>query len=572
MNEQSPAEAIFFAAQEKGTGAERIAYLDAVCAEDKNLRQRVERLLAAHPQVGSFLERPVAGTEGETAPPSGVHTGAVIAGRYKLLQPIGEGGMGSVWMAQQTSPVTRLVAMKLVKAGMDSRAILARFEAERQALAVMDHPNIAKVLDGGSTEAGRPFFVMELVKGTPITRYCDENRLPLRQRLELFVPVCQALQHAHQKGIVHRDLKPSNVLVAPYDGKPVPKVIDFGVAKATGPRLTERTLFTEFGAIIGTLQYMSPEQAELNNLDIDTRSDIYSLGVLLYELLTGTTPLDIQGLRGAAMAAVLMAIHDEEPPKPSTRLNNSGDSLPSIAAQRQTEPAKLSRLVRGELDWIAMKALEKDRNRRYETANGLARDLERYLLDEVVEAQPPSAGYRLRKFVRKHRAVLTLTVTAMLLLLIGAAVSAWQAVRAKRAQAEALAAERRADGEAVLAKAFHHFAQEQILGEHRAASEELTRIYGEMIDGPTAKSKSAEFIAGFRRCKRANDALRSLANKMAELTPVPTTPQDKAFAEAAGKAALDLLQASNRMITLAQKYPAEMSQVLGEAFRDEPKK
>ncbi len=345
--------------------------------------------------------------------------------------------MGSVWMAQQTNPVTRLVALKLIKAGMDSNAVLARFEAERQALAVMDHPNIAKVLDGGTTEGGRPFFVMELVKGTPITRYCDEHRLSLSQRLELFVSVCQALQHAHQKGIVHRDIKPSNVLVAPYDGRPVPKVIDFGVAKATGPRLTERTLFTEFGAIIGTLQYMSPEQAELNNLDIDTRSDIYSLGVLLYELLTGTTPLDMQRLRGAAMAAVLMAIHEEEPPKPSTRLSQSGDSLPSIAAQRQTEPAKLSRLVRGELDWIVMKALEKDRDRRYETANGLARDLERYLHDEVVEAQPPTASYRLRKFVHKHRTMLATAAAFAALLIAAAGISAVLATKAKRAEGEA---------------------------------------------------------------------------------------------------------------------------------------
>src|SRR5207253_7309372 len=289
--------------------------------------------------------------------------------------------------------------------GMDSKQVLVRFEAERQALALMDHPNIARVLDAGATLDGRPFFVMELVKGVLLTRYCDEQRLTPRQRLELFVPVCQALQHAHQKGIIHRDAKPSNVLVAPYDGRPVPKVIDFGIAKATGQRLTEKTLFTEFGAVVGTLEYMSPEQATLDNQDIDTRSDIYSLGVLLYELLTGTTPLNRARLKQAAFTEMLRLIREEEPPKPSTRLSESKNSLPSISAQRQMEPAKLAKLVRGELDWIVMKALEKDRGRRYETANGLARDLERYLADEPVEACPPSAAYRTKKFLRKHRHV-----------------------------------------------------------------------------------------------------------------------------------------------------------------------
>jgi WD40 repeat protein len=341
------------------------------------------------------------------------------------LQLIGEGGMGSVWMAEQTEPMHRLVAVKVVKAGLDSAQVGARFEAERQALALMDHPNIAKVLDAGTTEDDRPFFVMELVKGTPITRYCDEHRLTPRQRLELFVPVCQALQHAHQKGIIHRDIKPSNVLVAPYDGKPVVKVIDFGVAKATGPRLTERTLFTEFGAVIGTLEYMSPEQAELNNQDIDTRSDIYSLGVLLYEMLTGSTPLDRTRLAKAALSELLRCIREEEPPRPSARLSASKETLPTISAQRQMEPAKLSKLMRGELDWIVMKALEKDRGRRYETANGLARDIERYLHEEPVEACPPSAGYRLRKFLRRNKGPVTAATLVLLALLGGIAGTTW---------------------------------------------------------------------------------------------------------------------------------------------------
>ena len=326
-----------------------------------------------------------------------------VIGNYKLLQVIGEGGMGTVYMAEQTTPVRRTVALKLIKAGMDSRQILARFGAERQALALMDHPNIARVFDAGATDTGRPYFVMELVKGIPITRFCDERRLTTRERLELAIPVCQAVQHAHQKGVIHRDLKPSNVLVALYDGKPVPKVIDFGVAKAAGPRLTEQTLCTDFGAVVGTLEYMSPEQAELNQLDIDTRSDIYSLGVLLYELLTGTTPLDRKRLKAAAILELLRVIREEESPRPSLRLSTT-EELPSIAACRNIEPRKLSGLVRGELDWIVMKALEKDRNRRYETANGLAADLRRYLDDEPVQACPPSAAYRFRKFARRNRA------------------------------------------------------------------------------------------------------------------------------------------------------------------------
>src|SRR5207237_410274 len=312
-------------------------------------------------------------------------------GPYKRLELIGDGGMGTVWMAQQTAPVKRLIALKLIKAGMDSKQVLARFEAERQALALMDHANIARVLDAGTTSAGRPYFVMDLVKGIPITTYGDEHRLTLRQRLELFIPVCQAVQHAHHKGIVHRDLKPSNVLVALYDGRPVPKVIDFGVAKAAGPKLTERTLFTEFGHVVGTLEYMSPEQSELNQLDIDTRSDVYSLGVLLYELLTGTTPLDRGRLREAGMLEVLRRIREEEPPTPSTRLSTTAE-LPAIAANCGLEPRKLSGLVRGELDWIVMKCLEKERGRRYETANALALDVQRYLADEPVAAGPPGAG------------------------------------------------------------------------------------------------------------------------------------------------------------------------------------
>ena len=363
---------------------------------------------------------PYEGTPVPPVPDELVSAGTLVAGRYKLLEAIGEGGMGAVWMAQQTEPVKRLVALKLIKAGMDSQTVLARFEAERQALSMMDHPNIARVLDVGATAAGRPFFVMELVRGTPITQFCDARKLTPRQRLELFVPVCQAIQHAHQKGVIHRDIKPSNVLVALHDDKPVPKVIDFGVAKATGQPLTERTLHTGFEQVVGTPAYMSPEQATFNQLDIDTRSDVYSLGVLLYELLTGTTPIERERFKQAAILEMLRVVREEEPPRPSTRLSST-EARASIAAVRGTEPASLSKLLRSELDWIVMKSLEKDRARRYETANGFAADVQRYLAGEPVLAYPPSAGYRVRKFVRKHRSPV-IAASLVLLALVGGAI------------------------------------------------------------------------------------------------------------------------------------------------------
>jgi eukaryotic-like serine/threonine-protein kinase len=464
MTEQSPAEVIFFAALEKRTAAECIAYLDVACGDDNNLRQRVERLLAAHPQVGNFLEPPTAaqiGAAGDQGPPPGDNSpewsntsetmshagpsdgiGSVVAGKYKLLETLGQGGMGTVFMAQQIEPVKRLVALKLIKLGMDSRQILTRFAAERQALALMDHPNIAKVLDAGATDAGRPFFVMELVKGVPITRFCDERQLSPRERLELFIPVCHAIQHAHQKGVIHRDIKPTNVLVALYDDRPVPKVIDFGVAKAAGSQLTDASLVTGFGAIVGTPEYMSPEQAQLNQLDIDRRSDIYALGVLLYELLTGTTPIDRKRFGEHALLEIMRLIREEEPPRPSARLSSS-ETLASIAATRKTEPARLTKLVRGELDWIVMKCLEKERSRRYEMANGLARDLERYLNGDVVEARRPSALYRLRKVMRKHRFAITAVSAFVGLLIVAAATSAVLAIKARRAEREAIAAQMR---------------------------------------------------------------------------------------------------------------------------------
>ena len=363
--------------------------------------------------------------------------GSVIAGRYKLLEQIGEGGFGIVFMAEQQEPVRRKVALKIIKPGMDSRQVIARFQAERQALALMDHPHIARVFDAGTTPSGRPYFVMELVKGIPITDYCDRHKLSLRQRLELFVQVCQAVQHAHQKGIIHRDLKPSNVLVCLYDGVPSVKVIDFGVAKAIEQRLTQQTLFTQFGQIVGTWEYMSPEQAEFNQLDVDTRSDVYSLGVLLYELLTGTTPLTRERVRQAAVMEVLRLIREEEPERPSTRLSHSEKALARLSAQRQMEGGALVAALRRELDWVVLKALEKDRTRRYATASDLDRDVERYLRDEPVEACPPSLGYRLRKVVRRYRGVLAAAAAMVLLLVAGVVVSTWQAVRATKAEAMA---------------------------------------------------------------------------------------------------------------------------------------
>jgi len=408
VNQSTPSiDEIFSAAMEQQSPEARAVYLDEVCGSDLDLRRRVERLLDAQPNVGSFLDSPAAGPTMNLPPHQVMEGPGTVIGPYKLLEQIGEGGMGIVYMAEQTRPVRRKVALKIIKPGMDTKQVIARFEAERQALAMMDHPNIAKVLDAGATESGRPYFVMELVRGIPITEYCDRHRLPIPDRLDLFMQVCQAVQHAHQKGIIHRDIKPTNVLVTSLDGVPLPRIIDFGIAKATGQSLTDKTLFTGFAQLIGTPLYMSPEQAELSAVDIDTRSDIYSLGVLLYELLTGTTPFDQDTFRTAALDEVRRMIREDEPPKPSTRLSALGATLTTVSENRQTDARKLDRSLRGELDWIVMKALEKDRRRRYETPSGLVRDVERYLAGDPVEAGPPSAWYRFRKFGRRNRIALS---------------------------------------------------------------------------------------------------------------------------------------------------------------------
>jgi WD40 repeat protein/serine/threonine protein kinase len=453
--------AIFDAALQISAPEARRLYIQQACADNRHAQERVEALIRVHEEDSGFLEVPVQGFQNRSLEFTCEGAGSWI-GPYKLIEPIGEGGFGAVFLAEQWQPIRRRVALKIVKPGMDTRQVIGRFEVERQALALMDHPNIAKVLDAGSTGAGprteasgitqsltiirgsdglsgpritgRPYFVMELVKGIPITQYCDEQQLTLRERLTLFTPVCQAIQHAHQKGIIHRDLKPSNVLVTRYDGRPMPKVIDFGVAKALGQHLTEQTLTTSLGGIIGTLEYMSPEQADFGSRDIDSRADIYSLGVLLYELLTGTTPLTKERLKQKPVTELLRIIREEEPPKPSTRVTNVKDSLPSISAKRKLEPTRLTHVLRGDLDWIVMKALEKDRDRRYATANGLARDIERFLNEETVEASPPSAGYKLRKFARKNRKFLAVAAAFALLLMAGSVVSLWEAVRATKAE------------------------------------------------------------------------------------------------------------------------------------------
>jgi serine/threonine protein kinase len=437
-------EALFQAAAQLDNKA-RSAFLDGACRGDDALRQRLETLLAAHEQTGGALAEPVPAAKAtmkiEFADASDESIGQKI-GRYKILEKVGEGGCGVVYVAEQTEPVRRRVALKVIKLGMDTKQVVARFEAERQALAMMDHPNIAKVLDAGCTESGRPYFIMELVRGIRITDYCDQNNLPTKDRLELFIKVCQAIQHAHQKGIIHRDIKPSNILVTLHDGAPVPKVIDFGIAKATEGKLTDATVYTQLHQFIGTPAYMSPEQAEMSGLDIDTRSDIYSLGVLLYELLTGRTPFDGKELMSLGIDAMRKTIREKDPVRPSTKLATlQGDELTTTAKRRSVDRVKLLHQLKGDLDWIVMKCLEKDRTRRYETANGLAFDIKRQLTNEPVLARPPSTIYRIQKAVRRNKISFAAGAIVFGALLLGIIATTWQSVRATRAKHEALEAQ-----------------------------------------------------------------------------------------------------------------------------------
>ncbi len=419
-------EAVFEAALALETEAQRAEYVSRACPEPE-LRAEVESLLAAHEHSDSILEERTIRAE----LPLSEGPGTVI-GRYKLLQKIGQGGMGVIYMAEQTEPVVRKVALKIIKLGLDTKSVIARFEAERQALAMMDHPNIARVLDAGATDTGRPYFVMELVKGVSVTQYCDKNHLPTQERLQLFISVCQAIQHAHQKGIIHRDIKPSNILVTLHDGKPVPKVIDFGIAKATNQKLTEKTLFTQFAQMIGTPAYMSPEQAEMSGLDVDTRTDVYSLGVLLYELLTGTTPFPEKELLSKGYGEMQRIIAEQEPERPSLRVSTlEGEQQTMVAKNRSTELMTLQRQVKGDLDWIVMRALEKDRTHRYDTPNSLAADIERHLSDEPVLAARPTVYYQLSKLYRRHKLALATAAGFVLVLAVSACVSTAQAIKNK---------------------------------------------------------------------------------------------------------------------------------------------
>jgi serine/threonine protein kinase len=442
--------------------SERKAYLDDACKDDPELRKEVEKILEHDADPSGILKTGAGIVNAGRASQQPTATAGDAPGMperiacYRILQKLGEGGMGIVYLAEQEHPIRRRVALKIIKLGMDTKEVIGRFESERQALAIMDHPHVAKVFDAGTTSEGRPYFVMEHVSGVSITDYCNRYRLSTRERMELFVSVCQAIHHAHQKGIIHRDVKPNNILVGTKDGRPSPKIIDFGVAKAINQRLTEKTVYTEQGRLIGTPEYMSPEQAEMTGLDIDTTTDIYSLGVVLYELLVGALPFDVQVLREAGFEGIRHIIREVDPPKPSTRISTLGEAAAAIALYRKTEPATLVKQVRGEPDWIIMRAMEKDRTRRYQSASAFATDIERYLRNEPIIASPPSTVYRLRKLVKRHKGVFASLGAVFLALAIGVVISTTMYFRAETAR-------RSAEGEARKAMAINEFVSKALV-------------------------------------------------------------------------------------------------------------
>jgi serine/threonine protein kinase/tetratricopeptide (TPR) repeat protein len=573
---QAEPDEIFCDALELASSAEQAAYLDRACGGDTDLRRRVQRLLEAHAEAEGFL---AAGPTVAAATIDGVAatTGTDI-GPYKLLEQIGEGGFGVVFRAEQQEPLRRQVALKVLKPGMDTRQVVARFEAERQALALMDHPNIARVFDGGETDRGRPYFAMELVKGVPITDYCDQAQLTPRKRLELFVPVCQAVQHAHQKGIIHRDLKPSNVLVTLQDGAALVKVIDFGIAKALGQQLSDKTLFTGVAQMIGTPLYMSPEQAALSNIDVDTRSDVYALGVLLYELLTGTTPFE-ERLKDIGYDEMRRIIREEEPPRPSTRISTLAQARATIATDRKSDPRQLSHLFRGELDWIVMKCLEKDRNRRYESASALARDVQRYLTDEPVLACPPSGLYRFRKFARRNRGRLAaagLSGALLVATVAGLAVSNVLISREKEHKDQAL---RQAQASADEADRQRRLAQANLRLARKAVDDLYTELVGEFNNSgrydqhlaQKFQQKTLAFYQEFARLQETDPELRlGVARAQLRVAQIHGAFWQNAQAEEAvtqAIARLDELQADRPDDPASRRELAGACGILGEVLK-----